>query len=423
MTVGGESGRRSRRRVVAWAWAPLLVVGAAAVLMIAGPGARASVACTISWDGGAATTSWHDAVNWDTNAVPGATDVVCIPDLPGTVTVVVSSDASVKGVVSSETLSITGGTLSFTDAAVPSSTTTMSMTGGTLDGDGSLSVTSTFTWSGGTMQGAGVTTLEPAAALTMSGGSLRRTMFTKGTSTVTAMGWSIASGGDWENSASMTFPQPPGDGRLFAGGLFHNTSTGAITFNGGVQVEVAFDNDGAVSVKAGVRFVGGDGAGSSSGTTTVTAAGTLDLAADANHSYEFDASSSITGAGILYAEQGNSTFDGTVSVATIRVGAETATLNTDVTVPTLKLEAGVLAGTGDISVTSTFTWAGGTMQGAGVTTLEPAAALTMSGGSLRRTFLTKGTSTVTAMGWSIGSGGDWENSASMTFPQPPATAP
>jgi len=32
-----------------------------------------------------------------------------------------------------------------------------------------------------------------------------RTMFTKGTTTVPAMGWAVSGGGDWENSGTMTF--------------------------------------------------------------------------------------------------------------------------------------------------------------------------------------------------------------------------
>ena len=40
---------------------------------------RAAPACTITWDGGGGTFSWHTATNWDTNVVPGASDHVCIP--------------------------------------------------------------------------------------------------------------------------------------------------------------------------------------------------------------------------------------------------------------------------------------------------------------------------------------------------------
>ncbi len=34
--------------------------------------------CTVNWDGGALTTSWHDAANWAPDGVPGSGDVVCI---------------------------------------------------------------------------------------------------------------------------------------------------------------------------------------------------------------------------------------------------------------------------------------------------------------------------------------------------------
>src|SRR5688572_24309271 len=42
-------------------------------------GREAEAGCTITWDGGAGTMSWHTAANWDTNVVPGPADDVCIP--------------------------------------------------------------------------------------------------------------------------------------------------------------------------------------------------------------------------------------------------------------------------------------------------------------------------------------------------------
>src|SRR5262245_1249333 len=36
---------------------------------------------TVTWDGGAGGTDWTDALNWDTDTLPGAADDVVIPDL------------------------------------------------------------------------------------------------------------------------------------------------------------------------------------------------------------------------------------------------------------------------------------------------------------------------------------------------------
>src|SRR4051794_8943982 len=45
--------------------------------------------CTVNWDGGAGTSRWHDAANWDTDMLPGSSDRVCIPaSAPGTTVVV-----------------------------------------------------------------------------------------------------------------------------------------------------------------------------------------------------------------------------------------------------------------------------------------------------------------------------------------------
>ena len=57
----------------------LLIVVTVAVAIAAAPSSIAQPVCNVTWDGGAATNSWHDALNWDTNAVPGATSNVCIP--------------------------------------------------------------------------------------------------------------------------------------------------------------------------------------------------------------------------------------------------------------------------------------------------------------------------------------------------------
>lgn len=60
---------------------PLLIPAAlslSAITLLAGYAA----AQTVSWDGGAATDAWDDALNWDSDTVPTQTDIVTIGDLP-----------------------------------------------------------------------------------------------------------------------------------------------------------------------------------------------------------------------------------------------------------------------------------------------------------------------------------------------------
>ncbi|MBW3593440.1 MAG: hypothetical protein KY396_07085, partial [Actinobacteria bacterium] len=80
---------------------------------------------TKTWDGGAGTTSWHDAANWSPDGVPGVDDHVCIPeDASGDVTVRLTTTATVKSIEVGETLDIAGGgTLDLTDATQLSTVT------------------------------------------------------------------------------------------------------------------------------------------------------------------------------------------------------------------------------------------------------------------------------------------------------------
>src|SRR2546421_10718947 len=52
---------------------------AAIALTPAGAGAATDpIVCTVTWDGGAGSTSWGEAANWSTNRLPESTDTVCI---------------------------------------------------------------------------------------------------------------------------------------------------------------------------------------------------------------------------------------------------------------------------------------------------------------------------------------------------------
>src|SRR5687768_18107488 len=66
-----------------------------------------AVAATRTWDGGAGTTSWHQAANWNPDGVPMTGDDVII-DLPVATTVVHSTGISnLNSLWTNQTLSIT----------------------------------------------------------------------------------------------------------------------------------------------------------------------------------------------------------------------------------------------------------------------------------------------------------------------------
>jgi len=106
--------RTTEATPISRAFSILLIVaaGALAVMFLSWSPARAA-ACTINWDGGAATTVWHDGANWDTNVVPVPADVVCIQ--PGAATTVTYSTgtANIAQLTTNAngSIAVTGGSL------------------------------------------------------------------------------------------------------------------------------------------------------------------------------------------------------------------------------------------------------------------------------------------------------------------------
>ena len=86
--------------------------------------------------GGGGDLDWNNALNWDTDLLPGAADDVIVPDLVGDVTITHSSGAtSINSLDSAESLTLSGGS---------------------MDVAGSVQVDATFTINGGTLANATV---------------------------------------------------------------------------------------------------------------------------------------------------------------------------------------------------------------------------------------------------------------------------
>ena len=138
----------------------LLVALAAALLALVVPATSTAAPCTITFDGGEGTSSWHDAANWTTDAVPGPSDHVCIGNVPVNYS---TGDTSILSLQSQGTLELTGGSLSLTDATNASTTVNLTQSGGTIGGAGTLTVSGSFSWSGGTQTDAGTTVIASGA--------------------------------------------------------------------------------------------------------------------------------------------------------------------------------------------------------------------------------------------------------------------
>ena len=153
------------------------------------------ISTVITWDGGGDGSSWDDALNWDTDTLPGASDDVIIDD-PGSITVIHSTGTtSINGLTCKENLTFSGGSLSIAAAS-------------TIDG--------TFTLSGpGLTLIAPLTLTQATSDLVINPGSV-----------LTVNGQSLTVGGN----LTVTISNTAGDGLLMTNAADVVTVNGAVTF-------------------------------------------------------------------------------------------------------------------------------------------------------------------------------------------------
>jgi fibronectin-binding autotransporter adhesin len=262
------------------------------------------------------------------------------------------------------TTTVSAGTVTF---AQPVTLGALTVSGGTLTVDGDLTVSGLLTWTGGTMNGSGTTFAQGDISISGNNGKALagRTLENAGTAT-----WTGTSGITLSNNAVVTND---------AGALFDARSDVAIsgysgTFNnagtlkksagtGTTTINALFNNSGAVEAASGtLSFPAG---GLDGGSFTADSGAAL-LFGGGEHS--FTAASSVGGDGSVTFGGASVTFAGTYSVGgptTISNG--TVAFDSAVTLGSLTLSGGTLAGLGDVSVTGLLTWTGGTMTGAGQT--------------------------------------------------------
>jgi hypothetical protein len=122
--TGTLFGRRMGRLCAAGA----VLLGAVVGLLLSAPLTVADSSCTETWNG-SADSDWNTASNWTPNAVPGSSDVVCIPS--GTPAVTYSGTSSITSLQNSGTLTLAG------DSALTVTSTLANDSEGTLNLDGS----------------------------------------------------------------------------------------------------------------------------------------------------------------------------------------------------------------------------------------------------------------------------------------------
>ena len=317
-------------------------------------------------------------------------------------------------------IELTGGTLAV-DAAVSSNYLTMS--GGTLTGNssGSLTLTGTMAWNGGTISALPVTVANGAVLTTDSGGpsdTLAGTTLTiaaGGSASLGDSGLYMDSGSQIDNYGTFQVPTVSTNSTTFysdgsSGLAFNNYNllektggTGAAIFNSNGVTGVALNNSGTVQVDTGTLEI--QGGGMATGTFNASG-GTINFDGYAsNTTYTLNTGTTLeaSNGGTIELTQGTLAVDAAVSTNNLTMSGGTLTGNSS----------------GSLTLTGTMTWNGGTISGLPVTVGNGAALaiLNGSGETLSGSNLTiaSGGLVTLAMNMNLANNAQIENSAGGTF--------
>jgi fibronectin-binding autotransporter adhesin len=222
------------------------------------------------------------------------------------------------------------------------------------------------------------------------------------TLTINGGGNTIYNGSGISNAGTLDFKNTSTFGQGGGGpSTVTVTNTGTIKKTAGAGasgfVNASLTSSGTIDAELGsITLIGG---GTVSGPVVAASGADVFLSGDA--AYTVSAGASFSGAGRL------------------RIGQfQTASLTTNVAIPHLKLEGGVISGSGNLNVSGTLEWDGGGFSGSGTTTiaLSAVASIPNAGVSIdqSRTLVNAGTVNQSA-GLNAGSGTSIQNSGTWTF--------
>jgi fibronectin-binding autotransporter adhesin len=251
---------------------------------------------------------------------------------------------------------ISGGSVTIGDSAADTiSATNLQLISGTLTGPGTLVVSNNFTWNGGTVSGSGSVTIPVGTTATFGGstGTLdERLINNHGT-----INWSkeyLTAGNDSvitnTGTGIINLQDSPtlyrnGESTINNSGLLRKTTGGGTS-----DLYVTLNNTGTVEVQNGTLAF--TGTTTNSGNLVVNNGAAASRLEFGNGTHALNSGTTITGTG-------------QVRIAT---GGE-VTLNTNITAPNVALDAGVIQGTGNLTIQSSFQWSSGTMSGNATTTI------------------------------------------------------
>lgn len=288
---------------------------------------------------------------------------------------------------------------------------TFRQSSGKLQGDGNLIVNDSMEWTGGEQAGPGTTSISGGATLTIRGTGAKnltsgRTINHGGSATLTDSGdLFISSGAVFNNLAGASFDvQSDASFEHFTGapGAFNNAGTFVKSAGAGTNsfdVNLTFNNDGTVQVQTGSLQIRGGGSNSGS------------FALDSGTAMEFAAGTSTLTNGSSISGDGNGRL----------IGGTLDVTGTPVDVENFEQSLGTLSGAGELRVTSSMNWTGGTQSGPGTTTVPAGSAATLGGSGSKilrggRTFNNSATVAVPGDGsLFIDNGAVFNNLAGATF--------
>jgi RHS repeat-associated protein len=350
-----------------------------------GGGSVSGLARTGSWSGArltAGTFTWGAGTRLTGPVtVRGAT--VTAPDVQG------SGD-----------LGVGSGTLSLTDASTTSHVRSLSPSGGVLGGAGDISVSDGLNWNGGTMSGAGRTILAAGVTGSITGGTLARTLVNRGAVTAAGSSWYGTDTAVLQNEGTFTqnIPIDNGMGMLASpagatpqirnSGSFRKTAS-AHTIS---TVDWQIDNSGSVQTtnptdeiyfsRGGVPGRAGSGSWGNARLTGGT--------------FGWGTGTTLTGP-VNVAGASVDAPDVQAAAADLTIGSGSLNLTDAATTSHLRSltmgSAGTLTGDGDLDVSLGLQWGGGVMSGTGRTTVGSDVVGSVTGGTLSRTLVNRGSLT------------------------------
>jgi len=361
------------------------------LLALAAPASAST--CTVTWTGGAGTTSWGTAGNWSGGAVPTSSDSAC---LASGATVVVNGSYTVGSVAGPDAHLTASGTLTLADAATPSQVGDLGVSGG-LAGAGSIEATHTFSWTGGTLSGTGDTVIATGATGTLAPGSQTldgRTLTNHGTTTWTTGNLTGRNNARFVNDGTFHANADNAYISLYSTGSATFTNSGTLdktAGTGSTSFYLPVTNTGTANGSTGTLYFGGGGGGDGGSWT-----GKINLASGTFNSAAMTLAGTISVGATVNAGH----IDGAGAHVTVSGGALSVADASSVT--ELVVAGGTLSGAGTLTATETFRWTNGTLAGSGETVIGPDATGTITlptGGSQYidgRTLTNRGTTTWTA---------------------------